>query len=329
MRALVCHSYGPPDMLAVAEMPAPVVGAGQLLIEVHAAGVNFPDTLIIQNKYQRRVPVPFIPGSELAGIVREVGPGVDGFRRGDRVLAYTIWGAFADLAVADAGQAMPIPDGVDFVTAAGFMLASGTALYALEDRAQLQPGETLLVLGAAGGVGSAAIEAGKALGATVIAAASSAEKLALCRDLGADILVNYGGGDLRQRLREAAPETRIDVILDPAGGAYSEPAMREIGWGGRFLVVGFAAGEIPRVPLNLPLVKNFSIIGVVWGQFVQRAGPAAAHLQRLVAMLQDGRLRPRISAVYPLERASEAIAAMADRRALGKLVIDLRPGTGG
>jgi NADPH2:quinone reductase len=270
MRAVICRDYGPAEELVIGEMPAPEPGPGQILVEVVAAGVNFPDTLIIQNKYQRRAPVPFTPGSEVAGRVLRVAPDVTGFAPGDRVLAYTVWGGFAELCVAEAAQAYHNPDEVDFVAAAAFVLAHGTALYALEDRGQLKAGETLLVLGAAGGVGIGAIEAGKALGGRVIAAASSDEKLALCKASGADEVVNYTAGDLREQVKRLTGGQGVDVVLDPVGGPLAEPAMREMASGGRYLVVGFAAGEIPRIPLNLPLMKNFAVIGVVWGQFIQR-----------------------------------------------------------
>ncbi|HEX4869274.1 MAG TPA: NADPH:quinone oxidoreductase family protein, partial [Moraxellaceae bacterium] len=252
MKAVLCKQHGLPETLVVEEVPSPVPGPKQVLIAVKACGVNFPDTLIIQNLYQFKPALPFSPGGELAGVVKAVGEGVKHLQAGQPVLAFTGWGGFAEEVLADAKQVVPLPPGVDMAVAAAFMMTYGTSFHALKDRAALQPGETLLVLGAAGGVGLAAIELGKKLGARVIAAASSAEKLAVCQAHGADELINYEAEDLRERIKALTGGKGVDVIYDPVGGKYAEPALRSIAWKGRYLVVGFAAGDIPKIPLNLP-----------------------------------------------------------------------------
>jgi NADPH2:quinone reductase len=254
MKAVLCKQYGPPESLTFEEWPSPRPGPGEAVVTVKAASVNFPDVLIIQNKYQFKAPLPFSPGSELAGVVKEVGAGVTAFKPGDRVIAFTTYGAFAEEAKTEAGRLLPMPDGMDFASAAAFLLTYATSDHALRDRGALQPGETLLVLGAAGGVGLAAVEIGKALGARVIACASSADKLAVCREHGADEGIDYGREDLRERIKALTDGRGVDVVYDPVGGAYSEPAFRSLAWRGRLLVVGFAAGEIPKLPLNLPLL---------------------------------------------------------------------------
>jgi NADPH2:quinone reductase len=322
MRAVLCRTLGPPEALAVEEVPSLRPGPRQLRVRVRAAGVNFPDTLIIQGKYQLKPELPFTPGAELAGVVLEVGEGVEGLAPGDPVIAFAGWGAFAEEAVVEAGNALPMPAGLDPAVAASFAMAYGTSLHALQDRARLRPGETLLVLGAAGGVGLAAVELGKALGARVIAAASSEEKLAICRGRGADELVSYGREGWRDRVKELAGGRGVDVVYDPVGGALAEPALRLMGWGGRYLVVGFAGGDIPRVALNLPLLKGFSVVGVYWGEFVRRQPrESRENMQRLFAWLAEGKLRPLVSASYPLERAAEALRALMSREATGKLVL--------
>src|SRR5712691_2521579 len=249
MKAVLCKQFGPPESLVLEELPSPKPGAGEVVVTVKAASVNFPDVLIIQNKYQFKPPLPFSPGSELAGVVKEVGAGVSSVRPGDKVMAFTTYGAFAEEVKTDAARLLPIPEGIDYESAAAFVLTYGTSDHALRDRGSLQAGETLLVLGAAGGVGLAAIEIGKALGARVIACASSDEKLAVCREHGADATINYAAEDLRERIKSLTEGRGVDVIYDPVGGAYSEPAFRSIAWRGRLLVVGFAAGEIPKLPL--------------------------------------------------------------------------------
>jgi NADPH2:quinone reductase len=322
VKALLCKAFGPVDSLVVEEIPSPEPGAKQLVIEVKAAGVNFPDALIVQGKYQFKPPFPFSPGGELAGIVRKVGSAVTTFNPGDAVMAITGHGAFAEEALVDASRAIPLPGDANLEAAAAFMFAHGTSYHALMDRAALRAGETLLVLGAAGGVGLAAVELGKLMGARVIAAASSEEKLALCRSRGAEATINYATEDLRERVKALTDGRGVDVVYDPVGGPYSELALRSIAWGGRFLVVGFAAGEIPKIPLNLALLKGCSIVGVFWGDFTRREPERnAANIQELLGWLQSGRVSPLISARYPLERAVEALRDVLDRKVTGKAVI--------
>jgi NADPH2:quinone reductase len=322
MKAVVCKHYGPPESLAIEELASPRPAAGEVVISVKAASVNFPDVLIIQNKYQFKPPLPFSPGSELAGIVKEVGPGVKGWRPGERVIAFTTYGAFAEEVKTEAARLLPLPAEMDFVTGAAFLLTYGTSEHALRDRASLRAGETLLVLGAAGGVGLAAIEIGKALGARVIACASSEEKLAVCREHGADASVNYASDDLRERVKALTEGRGVDVVYDPVGGAYTEPAFRSLAWRGRLLVVGFAGGEIPRLPLNLPLLKGAAVVGVFWGDFVRREPKAFADsVRQLERWYGEGRLRPHVSQTLPLEQAAEALKLLASREAKGKIVL--------
>jgi NADPH2:quinone reductase len=322
MRAVLCKQFGPPSSLVVEEVPSPVAGPGRLVVSVKACGVNFPDTLIIQGQYQFKPELPFSPGGEVAGIVKAVGEGVTRFKPGDRVIAATTWGGYAEEVVAEAARTLPMPDGMDFATAAAFTLTYGTSHHALKDRAVLQPGETLLVLGAAGGVGLAAVELGKAMGARVIAAASSPAKLAVCRDHGADELIDYAAEDLRERIKALTGGRGVDVVYDPVGGDYSEPALRGMAWRGRFLVVGFAAGRIPSLPLNLPLLKGCAVLGVFWGAFTRNEPELnAANLRELMQWVGDGRLRPHVSARYPLERAADALDDLVQRRVHGKVVL--------
>jgi len=324
MRAVVCRAYGPPESLAVEDITPPVAGPGEVVIATKAASVNFPDVLIIQNKYQFKPPLPFSPGSELAGIIKSVGPEVNGVRPGDRVIAITIHGAFAEEVKTEARRIVPIPAGMDFVQASAFGLAYATSDHALRDRGQLRAGETLLVLGAAGGVGIAAIEIGKALGARVIAGASTDEKLLVCREHGADETINYAAEDLRQRISALTSGSGIDVVYDPVGGALTEPALRSLRWRGRLLVVGFAAGDIPRIPLNLALLKGCSIVGVFWGEFTRREPDRFAEsIGQLGRWFAEGKLRPHISATFPLERTAEALTLMANRQVKGKIVITI------
>jgi len=323
MKAIVCKIWGGPETLSLEEVPSPKPGPGEVLVQVKAAGVNFPDLLIIQNKYQLKPELPFTPGAELAGVVRAVGPGVTHVKPGEPVVAMVNTGAFAEECVASGARVMPLYDGVDFAAAAAFTLTYGTAWHALKDRGALRAGETLLVLGAAGGVGIAAIDIGKALGARVIAAASSDEKLAACRARGADETINYAKDDLRERLRALTGDKGADVVFDPVGGPFAEPALRGTAWRGRFLVVGFADGEIPRIPLNLALLKGCSIVGVYWGGWLQREPEASRReMQSLVDLLKQGKLKPLVSARYPLARVPEALAAIAARRVTGKVVIE-------
>ncbi|HXL75736.1 MAG TPA: NADPH:quinone oxidoreductase family protein [Burkholderiales bacterium] len=322
MKAVLCKQYGPPETLVVEELPSPRAGPGEAVVSVKAASVNFPDVLIIQNKYQFKPPLPFSPGSELAGVVKEVGAGVSSVRPGDKVMAFTTYGAFAEEVKTDAARLLPIPDGMDFKSAAAFVLTYGTSDHALRDRGSLRAGETLLVLGAAGGVGLAAIEIGKALGARVIACASSDEKLAVCREHGADATINYAAEDLRERIKSLTGGQGVDVIYDPVGGAYSEPAFRSIAWRGRMLVVGFAAGEIPKLPLNLALLKGASVVGVFWGDFARREPKAfAGSIAQLGLWFREGKLRPHVSKIYPLEKAADALRLMAAREVKGKVVL--------
>ncbi|TJY59748.1 NADPH:quinone oxidoreductase family protein [Sinimarinibacterium sp. CAU 1509] len=322
MKALLCKTFGPPETLVVDTVPDLVPGDQQALVRVHAAGVNFPDTLIIQNKYQFKPELPFAAGGECSGVVEAVGAQVKHVKPGDKVIAFTGWGAFAEQVLADARALIPMPDDLDFVTAASFVMTYATSYHALKDRAALKAGETLLVLGASGGVGLAAIEIGKALGAKVIAAASTAEKLAVCKEHGADELINYDSEDLKARLKELTGGKGVDVVYDPVGGGYSEPALRSMAWRGRFLVIGFANGEIPKIPLNLTLLKGCSIVGVFWGDYAKREPMNnLMDLRTLVGWLKDGKLKPHIAGTYPLERGAEAIRLLMDRKVSGKVVI--------
>ena len=322
MKAIVCTAWGPPDTLAIQSLPDLVPGPHEVVIDVRAAGVNFPDVLIIEGKYQFKPTLPFTPGSEAAGIVRALGDGVTGVQVGDRVIAFASQGGFAEQMIAPAAALLPMPSDMDFDTAAAITLTYGTSHHAVVDRAALQPGETMLVLGAAGGVGLAAIEIGKALGARVIAAASSDDKLAVCRAHGADALINYSRDDLRAAIKDATNGKGPDVIYDPVGGAYSEAAFRSIAWRGRLLVVGFANGAIPSLPLNLALLKGASLVGVFWGEFAKREPQAnAAAMAQLLGWLKEGKIRPHISARYALADTPQALRDMAARTVTGKVVI--------
>jgi len=289
---------------------------------VKASGVNFPDTLIIQGKYQFKPELPFSPGGEVAGVVKTVGEGVTSLKPGDRVIASSGWGGFAEELVVDADRTIPMPDGMDFVPASAFVLTYGTSYHALKDRAQLQAGETMLVLGASGGVGLSAIQIGKMMGAKVIAAASTDQKLEVCKANGADELINYSKDDLRTRVKEVTSGKGVDVVYDPVGGAYSEPALREMAWKGRFLVVGFAAGDIPKVALNLTLLKGCSIVGVFWGSFTRKEPDAnQKNNEELMQFFAQGKVKPHIHATYPLERAADALNDVLYKRVSGKVVL--------
>jgi NADPH2:quinone reductase len=322
MKAVLCKEFGPVDRLVLEDVPSPVAGKGQVVIAVAAAGVNFPDALLVQGKYQLRPAFPFTPGGEVAGTIKEVGEGVAHVRPGDAVIGLATHGGFAEEALIDAAAVIPLPPGVDPAVAAALMVAYGTTLHALQDRAGLQPGETLLVLGAAGGVGLAAVEMGKLLGATVIAAASTDDKLEVCRSRGADMMINYAREDLKERVRALTEGRGADVVYDPVGGKYSEPALRSMAWKGRFLVIGFASGEIPQVALNLPLLKGYSIVGVFWGDFVRRE-PARnrENIVRLLGWVAAGKLAPLVSARYPLSGAVDALNALLRREVTGKIVL--------
>jgi NADPH2:quinone reductase len=322
MKAVLCKELGPPEKLVVEEVPSLRAGTGQVVVSVKAAGVNFPDTLIIQGKYQFKPEPPFSPGGEVAGVIKEIGEGVTRLKRGDRVIAASTFGGFAEEMLADADKVIAMPDAMEFVPASAFVLTYGTSYHGLKDRAQLKAGETLLVLGASGGVGLAAIQLGKAMGARVIAAASSDAKLQVCRDNGADELINYASEDLRARVKAITAGRGVDVVYDPVGGPYSEPALRDMAWKGRFLVVGFAAGDIPKVPLNLALLKGCSIVGVFWGAFT-RAEPDnnRRNNEELMKLYLAGKIKPHIHATYPLERAVEALNEVLNKRVSGKVVL--------
>lgn len=321
MKALFCKQYGLPESLVVEDVASLHPDKNQVVISVKACGVNFPDTLIIQGKYQFKPPLPFSPGGEVAGVIKEIGADVKHFQVGDNVFAMPGWGGFAEELVVSANRAFKMPPNMDYQVAASLMYTYGTSYHALKDRAELKAGETLLVLGAAGGVGLAAVNLGKIMGAKVIAAASSDEKLALCKEYGADGLINYSKEDLRESLKSLTGGG-VDVVYDPVGGNYSEPALRSLNWRGRYLVVGFAAGQIPSIPLNLSLLKGSSIVGVFWGAFSERE--PKANFQNLIELFQfyqKGELKPYIQKTYALEDAPQALYDMLERRAMGKLVI--------
>ncbi|MSQ59067.1 MAG: NADPH:quinone oxidoreductase family protein [Betaproteobacteria bacterium] len=322
MKAVLCKELGPPEKLVVEEVPSLKPAKGQVVIGVKAAGVNFPDTLIIQGKYQFKPDLPFSPGGEVAGVVKELGEGVSNWKAGDRVIATTTWGGFAQEMVVDADRLIAMLGAMDYVAGSAFVLTYGTSYHALVDRAQLKAGETMLVLGASGGVGLAAVQIGKALGARVIAAASSAEKLAACKQAGADEIINYSTEDLRARVKVITGGRGTDVVYDPVGGTYSELALRDMAWNGRFLVVGFAAGEIPKIPLNLALLKGCSIVGVFWGAFT-RTEPERNRLnnQELMRMFEAGKVKPHIHATYPLEQAAQALNDLVGKKVSGKVVL--------
>ena len=322
MKAVVCVEHGPPEKLVWQDVPTPEPGRGQVRLKVEAAGVNFPDSLIIQNLYQFKPALPFSPGGEAAGVIDAVGEGVEGLSVGMRAVAMTGNGCYAEYVIANRAQVVPIPAAMPSDVAAGFIMTYGTSHHALKQRANLQPGETLLVLGAAGGVGLTAVELGKVMGATVIAAASTDDKLALTREYGADETINYATANLKDEIKRLTGGKGVDVIYDPVGDRWAEPAFRSIGWNGRYLVVGFAGGNIPSLPLNLPLIKGASIVGVFWGAFTQ-AEPAVhrANMAELLAWYAAGKIRPHVSRHFPLSEGAAAIRWMMDRKATGKVVL--------
>lgn len=322
MKAVLSEVAGPPESLVVRDVPTPEPGRGEVRIKVHAAGVNFPDTLIIEDKYQFKPPRPFAPGGEAAGVVDAIGEGVTNVKVGDRVIAMTGHGAFAEYLIAGETRVIPMVGDMPFDVAAGFTMTYGTSHHALKQRARLQPGETVLVLGAAGGVGLTAVELAKVMGARVVAAASSDDKLALCREYGADETINYSAEDLREGIKRACGGKGPDVIYDPVGDKYAEPAFRSIGWNGRYLVVGFAAGEIPKLPLNLPLIKGASIVGVFWGAFTAHEPKVHQdNMRELLTWYAEGKLKPHVSEHFSLEDGPKAIRWMMDRKAKGKVVL--------
>jgi NADPH2:quinone reductase len=322
MKAIACHTLtGPQDVKLELQWPEPKPGRGEVLVDVKAAALNFPDVLMTRGLYQERPPLPFVPGLEFAGVVAEVGDGVAQLQPGDRVVGYS-GQAVAERVVARQESVMPMPRTLDFVAASGISLTYFTSYHALRQRAQLQPGETLLVLGAGGGVGTTAVELGKLMGARVIAAASTPEKLEVARSLGADHLINYASEDLRERLKEFTGGAGVDVVYDPVGGALAEPAVRSLAWKGRFLVVGFAAGEIPKLAINLLLLRGASLVGVFWGAFAKREPQVQMQNAReLWEMFEAGKLKPVVGQVYSLEDGASALAALETRQATGKVVI--------
>jgi NADPH2:quinone reductase len=322
MKAILCEQWGGPETLRLADIAVPQPGPGQVRIRIAAAGVNFPDVLIIQKKYQMQPTLPFVPGAEIAGTIDAVGDGVQGFAPGMAVAALCGTGGFAEACVVDAALCVPLPPGVPMELAASLVLAWGTSWHALRDRAALAAGETLLVLGAAGGVGLAAVQIGKAIGARVIAAAGSAAKCALCAAHGADATIDYESEDLREALKRATGGKGVDVVFDPVGGRFTETAFRAIAWRGRHLVIGFAAGDVPALPLNLPLLKGASLVGVFWGEFAKREPQRNAEgLRELLGWIASGKLRPLVSRRYALAHAPQALADMAARRITGKVVV--------
>jgi NADPH2:quinone reductase len=322
MKAVLCKAWGAPDTLVVEDVPAPKAGKGQVVVVVKAAGVNFPDVLIVQGKYQVKPDLPFSPGAEVSGTVKEIGEGVTHVKPGDTVVAFPGVGGFAEEVVVDASRVAPVPKQLDPKVGAAVTLTYGTSYHALKDCAQLKPGETLLVLGAAGGVGLAAVELGKLMGARVIAAASSARKLEVAKQAGADEGIDYEKEDLREAVKRLTDGKGVDVVYDPVGDRFAEPALRSLAWHGRYLVVGFAAGEIPKIPLNLALLMERSIVGVFWGEFTRRNPKAnAANMREVMQWILEGKLKPLVSAAYPLERATDALVAMMNRQVLGKVVL--------
>ena len=325
MRAVLVKRFGPPEDLRVEDVKDPRAGDGEVLIQVHGAGINFPDILQIQGKHQFQPPFPFIPGLELAGLVTELGPGVGSFQIGDRVIALPPLGAMAEAVAVPATSVVRVPSTMDLSTAAGFAVVYGTSYYGLSQRAELRSGETLLVLGAGGGVGRAAVEIGKAMGARVIAAASTDEKLQVAAEAGADDLVNYGDGVLKDKVKELTGGAGADVIYDPVGGDLFDQATRAINWNGRLLVIGFASGRIPKYPTNLALLKGCQVIGVFWGEFTRREPDIheqnTAELFRLHA---EGQLKPLVSEVFRLEQCAQAFNRLAQREAVGKVILRVR-----
>lgn len=325
MKAVVCKEHGMPEKLELVEDWAePGIGDHDVLIKVKAAGLNFPDVLIIQGKYQFQPELPFIPGNECSGEIEAVGPAVTRYKPGDKVISAAGTGAFCEKIAANENMVFPMPEGLSFEQAAGVSITYFTSYYALKQRANIQPGETLLVLGAAGGVGTTAIELGKLMGAKVIAAASTDEKLELCKQLGADEVINYSTTSVKDAVKELTGGKGVDVVYDPVGGDYAEPAIRSMAWNGRYLVIGFASGPIPKIPLNLTLLKGCSIVGVFWGRFTGEE--PKVHLQNIAELwdlFSTGKLNPVVTDVFPLEQYQDAYTCMIERRARGKVIITL------
>jgi NADPH2:quinone reductase len=325
MRALVCHEYGPPESLVIEEMPDPVPGDNQVLVDVEATGINFPDVLVIAGKYQVKAPTPFVPGNEAAGTVAAVGANVGRFAVGDKVIINTTGGAFAEKCLAPEATTAPLPAELDFEQGAGFSVTYGTSAHALRQSANLQAGETILVLGAAGGVGITAVEIAKAMGARVIAAASSDDKLAFAKSAGADELVNYSEVPLKETVKALTGGNGVDVVYDPVGGELAEQAFRALAWHGRYLVIGFASGDIPKFAANIALLKEASIIGVWWGTWAKK-NPAlqVQNMLDMAAMVREGTLQPRVTESYVLDDYVKAFGAITERRARGKVILRMR-----
>lgn len=324
MKAALCKNFDGPDSIVIEDIPDPVAAAGEVVVRVRAAALNFFDTLIIRNKYQVKPPLPFSPCSEAAGDIESIGPGVTGFKVGDRVISYGGFGAAREKIAVKAAILTPIPEGVSYETAAGVTVTYGTGYYGLKDRGHLKAGETLAVLGASGGAGLAAVELGKRMGARVIAVASTAEKLAICTQHGADEVINYATEDLKDALKRVTGGKGVDVVYDCVGGPYAEPAIRSMAWGGRFLVIGFAAGEIPKIPLNLMLLKSCDVVGVFWGGSLQKEPRLNAdNMAQILGWLADGSLKLHIGATYPLAQIADALKAFEQRTVTGKVIVTI------
>lgn len=325
VRAVLCKEYGPPENLVIEETDSPSVPEDHLLIDVHAAGINFPDTLIIQNKYQFKPPLPFSPGAEVSGTVKAVGKNATRYKVGDEVMGFTLWGAFAEEMVAPEASTFAKPKSLSFEEAASFVMTYGTSLYALKQRGQLKPGETLLVLGAAGGVGLAAVELGNIMGARVIAASSSDDKLEVCKRHGARHLINYSDGELKEKVKQITGGEGADVIYDPVGGDLFVQAARCINWNGRLLVVGFASGTIPQLPANLALLKSSSVVGVFWGASLARETKAnQENFRQLLQWADEGKIKPHVCASFPMEKVADALNLMMERKVVGKAVLNMK-----
>lgn len=322
MKAIVSKQPGPPETLVLEDVDDPVASTGEVVIDIESAALNFFDTLIIEDKYQYKPDRPFSPGAEFAGVIESVGPGITGFEPGDQVMAYSGWNACREKIAVEANRVIPLPADISFDAAAGLTVTYGTTIHGLRDRANMKPGETLAVLGAAGGVGQAAVEIGKAMGARVIACASSENKLDFCRQLGADETINYSETNLKDQLKALTDGQGADVIYDPVGGDLAEEAVRGTAWNGRFLVIGFASGTIPKIPLNLALLKGCSLVGVFWGSFLQRTPEHhATNMAAILNWVEDGKIKPHIDKTYSLAETPAALTALAERKIMGKVII--------
>ena len=322
MRAVLCTEFGPPEKLVIKDIPVPKPSQKQVRIKIEACGVNFPDTLIIENKYQYKPDLPFSPGGEVAGIIDELGDEVTNYSVGEKVMAMTLFGGFSEYIVVNADALLRIPNEMDSVIAAGFTMTYGTSMYALKQRGCLKSGEKLLVLGAGGGVGITAVEIGKLMGAEVIAAASNENKLAAAKRAGADHLINYSEGNIREKIKNIVGSSGIDVLYDPVGGELFEPCLRSLGWGGRALVIGFASGTIPKLPTNLTLVKGCSVVGVFWGAFrIKETEEDNKNFEILFKWFKEKKLSPLVSQKFSLENAKEALLTLSNRKAIGKVIL--------